>query len=449
MDYQENEENLARFLVFRCIKSIISERIYIIYLVGYFFVKIGHLITIYVVRGLDGVILTLPENTSIFLIAILEVLLIQLGMMQIKKFDKYDPNNPFKSLFGNIETKLQIANNETVEMLQKRGFEIFRKYLHEKMRTPRIKLIIYFYITAVHVDNIRQGFFGDWLAYHEFVIHFQDAPLLLTFPQIIFGKIFSVVFNYLLIGFTLLCVLQLVRTLKSMSSNPEILKTLTITHLDELMEPFNQQFGLNSPAPDATSQSSRFNTSPSEETISINPMFLEFHANFTLRAFKHNAAPMARLSLLLALLIMFGTIILNLYMVLSFLPNYSPSGQRSFTLFLILGDFSILIILIGAFFYPQLAVHDILEQGKRKLLRRLEGIYQYLLAKMLTETRNGNFVEASRLVPILSEFNNVLGRLDSILTWPFNYRQIIALVGSLVASSFTIISLLLPYLPGL
>lgn len=157
---------------------------------------------------------------------------------------------------------------------------------------------------------------------------------------------------------------------------------------------------------------------------------------FSLKRFKQRATVIPQFMLVISLSGLFLSMIvgLNLNLTLALMD------QEKIELFQFLVNLLLFVLVIAniiLFLYPQISLKRIITSGKLQTVDMLEEMlvvkqYQWLsiMGEKNTEEKDALFKEITGLSTFITD-------LDSLLTWPFNYKQLATLFGS---SIFTLIA---------
>ncbi|MHA2247241.1 MAG: hypothetical protein ACXADY_20010 [Candidatus Hodarchaeales archaeon] len=367
-----------------------------------------------------------PRIWASLLMGIILVIILKIGSREINKFYVFNKESPFFNLFGVIVTEPKLQDPEKITRIHQEGHQVFKEILRCRFCKPLYKIVWLALILPMYTIGIYAAFFTD-VGFNEATGVYTPMKDLSFFliPSVIIGSIFYTIIPASLITFGMFALLSFAYTLRSLSKDENLVNNLTITHMDNLIDPTSLEYILTP-------------LNEEGEELMIDPAFFEYYASFNLRAFRRNANPIARYALKTSLLLVFGLILLDLWMLFSFVGIRDTQTLSLALIVLFIANIMLVVTIFGSFLYPQLAIHEMLSLGKNRLVNRIEGIYQVLLASMLLKSRSGNFNDSTGLVTELNELQTAIHSIESMMTWPFNYREFFALLGSLLLAAVTV-----------
>ena len=163
----------------------------------------------------------------------------------------------------------------------------------------------------MYTIGIYAAFFTD-IGFNEATgvyIPMKDLSFFII-PSVFIGPIFYSIIPASLIIFGMFAILSFAYTLRSLSKDENLVNSLTITHMDNLIDPTSLEYILTPQNEEGEELSAR-----KISEIMIEPIFFEYYASFNLHAFRRNANPIARYALKTSLLLVFGLILLDLWML--------------------------------------------------------------------------------------------------------------------------------------
>lgn len=167
-----------------------------------------------------------------------------------------------------------------------------------------------------------------------------------------------------------------------------------------------------------------------------NLMEIEDASRSSIEFFKEESAFIAHYSLKITLVAFAILMVLNIYLFVM----YKASMIKLVPLYVV-ADLACVLALFYTFIYPQIAIHDVLEE-KRELIRRIMATGSQILLNEFLESQKTNALAKDpdrRLIVLeLDALKNQIHYYNNFFSWTFNYKQILTLVGSALASSITL-----------
>lgn len=225
-------------------------------------------------------------------------------------------------------------------------------------------------------------------------------------------------FSYAFLAWVIFSLAAAFKTLNEFSSH-EIYEKLTIYDIEEIVD-----------------------ENPGLWEIQAGDMF-ESYARYSLKHFREATRGVAQLSIFVAILGSLGVLYL-VFWSWSWAQGAFEEGDTLLLAGLLFLDILIIAILIFLFLYPQTALHQVIIQAQRRIIRKLEGLHQKKLATYFSLVREKRAPEEIGLLVQEVEFiAKQIEKVESVIAWPFNFNQLGAFIISL---AIAIGSVLLPYL---
>ncbi|MBD3192760.1 MAG: hypothetical protein GF308_19125 [Candidatus Heimdallarchaeota archaeon] len=174
-----------------------------------------------------------------------------------------------------------------------------------------------------------------------------------------------------------------------------------------------------------------------ENSSTIKSTLAQFN-KYSIYSFKNKSLPIVEYSLFTTIL---TSIALSYLIGISFVIFLSESSSffiRSLNIFGIILSFTIILISLYGFFYPQTSINKILNSTRDMVLNQLEGRFQLKLTQYISisknivhQQQNSNEKEL-QLIKELEFLANQLESYEAIETWPYNYRQLVTAIITLI-----------------
>ncbi|MBD3192761.1 MAG: hypothetical protein GF308_19130 [Candidatus Heimdallarchaeota archaeon] len=266
------------------------------------------------------------------------------------------------------------------------------------------------------------GFYWGYFVFYKnqpilYYLDLEEVIGVLTSPFTIFNEILGLIIvrfiNYpiylLLVLYHIIFIISF-RHLKQ----DEYRKALTIHNLDNLLKKL---------------------------PVNKNVNFFESFARYSIRVFKRKTTPIVNYALSITIVSLFIITLGASAIVILWIPINAAGINYSFLIFFT--AIASAMIFYG-FFSPQKSAHHILEFAKRDLILTLDGRYQYFLVHYLVdEGDSSNRVRTNLDNPLWVELNFLSGqirKLKELITWPYNYKQLVTvIISSIIPTIITII----------
>ena len=155
---------------------------------------------------------------------------------------------------------------------------------------------------------------------------------------------------------------------------------------------------------------------------------------FSLKRFKRNARIIPKITLKLSLIGIVALSVLNIatiFMTYGDIENKINQTRIAYNLALLLiVDIVAFMGIAFVFLYPQIAIKNVIDQIKKERINTLEKLYEVKKLEFLQGISNNNISNES--FEQLKHLETMIEETESLLSWPFNYKQF----GALIASAF-------------
>jgi hypothetical protein len=298
----------------------------------------------------------------------------------------------------------------------KSAFYEFKSRFFNNVRSRYVTYPPLLIIVLVFLINIPRLLTGE--AIHSGValgVDLNENMAVLIWELCIYLPTFA--FSYTFIAWVVFSLAAAFKTLNEFSSH-EIYEKLTIYDIEEIVD-----------------------ENPGLWEIQAGDMF-ESYARYSLKHFREATRGVAQLSIYVAILGSLG-VLLAVFWSWSWAQGAFEEGDTLLLTGLLFLDILFIGILIFLFLYPQTALHKVIIQAQRRIIRKLEGLHQKKLAAYFSMIREKRAPEEIGLLVQEVEFiAKQIEKVESVITWPFNYNQLGAFI---ISMAIAIGSVLLPY----
>lgn len=310
----------------------------------------------------------------------------------------------------NLFHKLGIVNDEPSENNTNKPTGLDLLYNHSmKMFNSKIIFIIGIFLGFLYIaDGFIVNFDVNIILSKWGFSPFESS---LTILNQVFMSIFLNGPLATVLAFVLLFHIQFVRSLSHLESDFKIRDQLAISNLKNFLLESSHRVDISLDAFDSI-------------------------AKYSIREFRENAKPITNYSMKISLLAVVGVAIPNIYTIINI-----TQFVTDYFLIYILGNVLIFAMIFYGFLYPQISIHKIISSEKKSLKSKLEGIYQMKMKQyfQIISSKEIESIDHSKLITEINQIDIQIEKLDSLLTWPFNYKQLFVLLTGIVMSTITYI----------